>query len=154
MKKILCGVSAIIILITIWLISYDNGLKYDVGKDTIKAFGDGMYQIYHHVYNGDSLKGLGNCKYHHSVIDKVEMYQEYDDDIYFIGIFNEYKVYCILNVETNQLKYYPCIEEGKPLGLVYADEMRQNNEVILLSDFDQFEESEKKNFDNLLSSLN
>lgn len=124
----------------------NNFAVYDSGKDTIETFGDGTYQLLHQVKNKVNVKNLTNCKYNQCVMTEVNQWQEFDDYIYFVGHYYEYETYCILDTNNNQLKYYIDLPKGEEINMVYSYDMQQNNELIFLSEFEDFSQSEKDNF--------
>lgn len=114
---------SIMIIILLFVTSCSsNTLKYDEWKDTILAFGDGTYQILHHKENNENINVLTNCKHNQCVLTKIDYYVTEKDFAYFVGNYYSKKVYCKLNIVTNELLYY-AEENDEEFVMVYLNDI-------------------------------
>lgn len=147
MKKII--IVCIIIIWCLCVVSCSNKTLYNEGKDTVKSYGDGRYQIMHQVNNNMPIQILMNCKYNQCMMSIINNYSEDGNNVYFIGNYNDTEVYCVLDKKTNYLKYYAKSANYDDMHIIYAYDMQSANELLLLDDFDSFSETEKQEFYNL-----
>lgn len=138
-----------IFVITIILSACSNGAN-NSWKDTEQIYGDGTYQMFHHTERGRAVSGIINKKYNQCVLNEVLSYYEYDNKLYFMGIFNEYEIYAIINLQNNIVKYYPKIDSNNDiLGMIHMDDMIKAGDLILINQFTEFTEDEQ----NILNQL-
>ena len=149
MKKVI--ISIILIIAVIIGVSYSANKKgYDVGRDTDTTFCNGTYQIFDHYVNGQPVKGLSHNKYHQCIVDKIEHYNEVENNIYIVGVFNSFSVYVIIDTKTTKLKFYPVIQKNDILGMTNLQEMVESGDVEYISEYNMFSEKEKKVFSDIL----
>ena len=146
---------AIIICLLIFLSACGNHLNPDwypngVGKDTVLSFGDGTYQVLHQNVDGDAKRVLTNTVYNQCVLTEVKNYVQNNEFIYFTGNYYSKKVYCKLNTETNLLLYFAEDNEEEFI-MVYLEKMQTNNQIKILSSYDEYSEFDKSIFDKIYS---
>ena len=145
----------IVLLVTISLFlsacgSGDRDLKYEIWKDTMEAFGNGNYQILHGYEDDEPTGNLHNCKHNREVMTMVDNYVEKDNYVYFVGYYYKQRVFCRLNVETNLLSYY-VKENGDEFFMAGIEKMIEDNQIELLSSFDDFSEKDRTEFESLIN---
>lgn len=144
MNKIWIMLIAVILLVT----ACSNDIKYEEGKDTVKSYGDGTYQIIHQAINDNSVEVLTNCKYNQCVITDIKKYKEDGDFVYFVGNYYNNGVVCKLNTTDNMLSYF-VEENNEELIMVYFDNMLGDNQIELYDSFDDFTSQDKKIFSDI-----
>lgn len=142
MKKIFVYLTVLILC----LLGCKNNLTYEQGKDTIQAYGDGTYQILHQKTDGQEHEILTNCKYNQCVLTEVDSYTSVDENVYFMGKYYTLKIWCKLSVNENLLLY--CIEdnEKEDFTMTYLNDMQTDNQIKLLSSYEDFSENDKRIF--------
>lgn len=151
MKKCLMSIMIIILLFVTSCSS--NTLKYDEWKDTILALGDGTYQILHQQEDSENIEMLTNCKHNQCVLTKIDCYIAEQEFAYFIGNYDGKKVYCKLNIATNELLYY-AEENDEEFVMVYLNDMLNDGQIKLLSSFDDYSETDKIKFAEMKNTNN
>lgn len=146
LKKIfVLYIAALIVFVS----ACNSGLKYEEGKDTVYAYGDGTYQVLHNNAGNQKLKQLMNCKHNQCVLTQIETYKNMDNAAYFIGKYYTQKVLCKLSVDNNCLYYY--VENGTDdeFIMVYLTDMQYDNQIVILSSFDEFSDEEREIFNGM-----
>ncbi len=131
-------------------VSACNGdLQYEEGKDTVCAYGNGTYQVLHHNDGKQEIKLLMNCKYNQCVLTQIDAYQNIENIAYFVGEYYTQKVWCKLSVDNNCLYYY--VENGADdeFIMVYLTDMQNDNQIVILSSFDEFSEEDREIFNGI-----
>lgn len=146
MKKLV----VLLVIASMFLGACGDGLEYGAWKDTMAAFGNGNYQIMHGNRNGEDINILYNCKHKQEVVTNVDNYLEKENYIFFVGHFREQKVFCKLNVETNLLSYY-VEENGDEFFMAGIEKLIEDNQIELLSSFDDFSEEDRAEFESLIN---
>lgn len=145
MKKVLF----LLLIIFLFLSACGNELEYDIWKDTMEAFGNGLYQIMHGYDGDEAIESLHNCKHNQCVITKINNYTEKGNYVYFVGHYHTQRVFCKLNIETNLLSYY-VEENGNEFIMVYVEKLLEDKQIELLSSFDDFSKEDKEEFEYLI----
>lgn len=125
-------------------------LKYEEGKDTVCVYGNGTYQVLHNNDGKQEIKTLMNCKYNQCVLTQISTYKNIDNTAYFIGKYYTQEAWCKLIADTNCLYYY--IEnnsDNDEFIMVYLDDMQNDNEIVILSSFDEFSEKDREIFNGM-----
>ena len=162
MKKIMS-----FLLIVMLTACGNNERTYDIGKDTVCAFGDGTYQIMHGYRDDEAVETLYNCKHDRCVIDKIDAYMQQNHYVYLIGEIettivyygdlntekeygnsNTEKVYAKLNTENNLLLYYT--ENLGDFNLRWFERVIEDQQIKLLSVYDEYSEDDQKIFENMM----
>ena len=146
MKKLV----VLLVIVSMFLGACGDGLDYSRGKDSKAAFGNGNYQILHGYRNNEEINTLYNCKHKQEVVTNVDNYVEKENYIFFLGHFRKQKVFCKLNVETNLLSYYP-EENGDEFFMAGIEKMIEDNQIELLSSFDDFSAEDRAEFERLIN---
>lgn len=133
-------------------VSACNGnLKYEEGKDTICSYGNGTYQVLHHDDGKQKLKLLMNCKYNQCVLTQIDAYKNVENDAYFVGKYYTQKVWCKLTADNNCLYYYVESDTDNELIMIYLNDMQNDNQIVILSSFDEFSKEDRRMFDSMQS---
>lgn len=149
MKKITI-IIIISVLICLWVFRpHDSKVKYDSWKDTVEAFGDGTYQILHQVVDTQELNQLSNVKHKQCVITDITNYTVVDNMGYFIGTYHDLEVYCVLDIDSDLLRYYVDKNDKEEFMMVYLNNMLRDRQIELIESYDNFTESER----NILEQL-
>ena len=127
-----------------------DGLDYSQGKDSKAAFGNGNYQILHGYRNNEEINTLYNCKHKQEVVTHVENYVEKENHVFFVGHFRKQKVFCKLNVENNLISYY-VEENGDEYFDIEFESVIEDNQIELLSSFEDFSEEDRAEFESLIN---
>ncbi len=146
MKKLV----VLLVIISMFLGACGDGLDYSQGKDSKAAFGNGNYQIMYGRRNGEDINILYNCKHNQEVMSNVDNYVEKENYIFFVGYFRKQKVFCKLNVETNLLSYY-AEENGEEFFMAGIEKLIEDNQIELLSSFEDFSEEDRAEFASLIN---
>lgn len=146
MRKIFALCIATLIM---FISACNSGLKYEEGKDTVCAYGDGTYQVLHHNDGNQELKQLMNCKHNQCVLTQIKAYKNMGNVAYFIGKYYTQKVWCKLSVDNNCLYYYVENSADDEFVMVYLTDMQNDNQIIILSSFDEFSEEEREIFNGI-----
>ena len=146
MKKLV----VLLVIISMFLGACGNGLDYSQGKDSKAAFGNGNYQILHGYRNNEEINTLYNCKHKQEVVTHVENYVEKENHVFFVGHFRKQKVFCKLNVENNLISYY-VEENGDEYFDIEFESVIEDNQIELLSSFDDFSEEDRLVFESLIN---
>ena len=146
MKKLV----VLLVIVSMFLGACGDGLDYSRGKDSKAAFGNGNYQILHGYRNNEEINTLYNCKHKQEVVTHVENYVEKENHVFFVGHFRKQKVFCKLNVETNLLSYY-VEENGDEFFMAGIEKLIEDNQIELLSSFDDFSEEDRLVFESLIN---
>ena len=146
MKKLV----VLLVIVSMFLGACGDGLDYSRGKDSKAAFGNGNYQILHGYRNNEEINTLYNCKHKQEVVTNVDSYAEKENYVFFSGHFRKQKVFCKLNVETNLLSYY-VEENGDEFFMTGIEKMIEDNQIELLSSFDDFSEEDRAEFEKLIN---
>lgn len=149
MKKLLFLFVAVFLLLS----GCGNDLEYEIWKDTVEAFGNGNYQILHGYRNDEKINTLYNCKHKQEVVTNIDNYVKSENYVFFAGHFHRQKVYCKLNVETNLLLYYAEENGDEYIAIEFVSEI-EDNQIKLLSSFDDFSKEDKEIFNSLMNQLN
>ena len=138
-----------IVTLIMFVSACNSGLKYEEGKDTVCTYGNGTYQVLHHNDGNQELQQLMDCKHNQCVLTQIEAYKNMDNVAYFIGRYYTKKVWCKLSVNSNCLYYY--IENGDDdkFIMVYLADMQSDNQIVILSSFDEFSEEEQEIFNSI-----
>lgn len=145
MKKILFILFALILCLS----GCKNNLIYEQGKDTVNAYGDGTYQILHQRIDAQEYKILSNCKYNQCVLTEIDSYKSVGDDAYFIGKYYTSRVWCRLSISENLLLYYIEDNEKEDFTMIYLNDMQADNQIKLLSSYEEFSENDRRIFEEL-----
>jgi hypothetical protein len=149
MKKIikvsfLCAVIFIIVFIVICRLISQN-YEYSIGRDTHKAFGNREYQILTYTsMDREKQYSLYNVKYNETIINKLNSYKAYGEYVYFCG--DDGDVYIRLNTHNNKILYY----RASGCDLIYIEEMRENDDIELVTSFGSIDEKDRLRFEKLL----
>ena len=146
MKKLV----VLLVIVSMFLGACGDGLDYSRGKDSKAAFGNGNYQIMHGHRNGEDINILYNCKHNQEVMSNVDNYVEKENYIFFVGHFRKQKVFCKLNVETNLLSYYAEENDDEYFDIEF-ESVIEDNQIELLSSFDDFSEEDRLVFESLIN---
>ena len=146
MKKLV----VLLVIVSMFLGACGDGLDYSRGKDSKAAFGNGNYQIMHGHRNGEDINILYNCKHKQEVMSNVENYVEKENHVFFVGHFRKQKVFCKLNVENNLISYY-VEENGDEYFDIEFESVIEDNQIELLSSFDDFSEEDRLVFESLIN---
>ena len=133
-------------------VSACNGdLKYEEGKDTVCAYGNGTYQVLHHNDSEQEIKLLMDCKHNQCVLTQIDSYKNIENVAYFIGKYYTQRVWCKLSIDNNCLYYY--VENGvdDEFIMVYLADMQNDNQIVILSSFDEFSEEDREIFNGIQS---
>lgn len=76
-------------------------------------------------------------------------WKKIDEKIYIIGLFYPYKVFVVINTNTNIARYYPIISSGEILGMTNINDLISSGTFEFLQSYDNFTNEEKKVFDSL-----
>ena len=139
--------TACLVSLLICISACTGDLKYGEGKDTVQAYGDGTYQILHHKDGDREVKQLMDCKHEQCVMTQIDAYTSIENSTYFVGKYYTKQVWCKLSVENNCLYYY--VENGADdaeFVMVYLADMKKDNQIVILSSFDEFSEEDQKVF--------
>lgn len=100
-----------------------DGIKYDQGKDSYKAFGDGEYQLLRYTsISGERELCLTNCRIHTSILNNVKQFSVDDAYGYFWGDCPFYEsqssqIYVLLKLDDNHISLiYDTPEDAKLIG--------------------------------------
>ncbi len=126
-----------------------SGLEYKEGKDTVYAYTNGTYQILHHNDGERETEVLMNCKYNQCVLTQIDAYQNTENEAYFIGKYYEHTVWCKLSLDDNCLYYYAENNVDDEFIMVYLVDMLKDNQIVMLSSFDEFSEEDREIFNNI-----
>ena len=137
-----------IVALILCLSACKSDYKYDIWKDTVCAYGDGTYQILHQSIDGDDGEELQNCKYNQCVLTEIDSYEETDDCVYFIGKYYSQDIWCKLYVDDNLLIYY-VKDNGDEFIMTYLSEMQEDNQIKILSKYEEFSEDDMGFFETL-----
>ena len=109
-------------------------LSYPEGRDTIRSFGNGRYQI----IKNNGTEQLANCKYHETLIPNLQSCTEKDGKVFFIGSNDSCRVFSVLYTGDNHLIYF--IENGTEYmhPLLCGTAMTENKEWTVLDSYDAF----------------
>ncbi len=146
MKKII----VMLVAFVIFAASCSHASKHEEWKDTVLSFGDGTYQVLHQSVDGDAKRVLTNTVYNQCVLTEVKNYVQNNEFIYFTGNYYSKKVYCKLNTETNLLLYFAEDNEEEFI-MVYLEKMQTNDQIKILSSYDEYSEFDKSIFDKIYS---
>ena len=149
MKKLV----VLLVIVSMFLGACGDGLDYSRGKDSKAAFGNGNYQILHGYRNNEEINTLYNCKHKQEVVTNIDNYVKSENYVFFAGHFHRQKVYCKLNVETNLLLYYAEENGDEYIAIEFVSEI-EDNQIKLLSSFDDFSKEDKEIFNSLMNQLN
>lgn len=145
-----------ILLVIVILSSCTNkyNIIYKPGKDTHMLFGDGTYQLLTSVTysdNGDvrnKMYGLFNSEYKIPVLFDVSDYKKEKEIVYFKGTDERYnQIFIILNIGSNSIKY--CNISGEDPQFTCANDLINENKLIIIKDFNEFSEEEKSYYYSL-----
>lgn len=64
-------------------------------------------------------------------------------------MFYPYKVFVVINTNTNIARYYPIISSGEILGMTNINDLISSGTFEFLQSYDNFTNEEKKVFDSL-----
>ena len=128
-----------------------GNLEYEEGKDTVCAYGNGTYQVLHHNDGEQEIKLLMDCKHNQCVLTQIDVYKDIENTAYFIGKYYTKKVWCKLSADNNCLFYYAENGFDDELIMVYLNEMQNDNQIVILSSFDDFTDEEKEIFKKMES---
>ena len=142
-----------LVLMTLCFVTFlyksPNDNKYTGWKDTHIVYGDGTYVSYHMVNNGKDVYGITNTKCNQSIVEEILDEKKIDEKIYIIGLFYPYKVFVVINTNTNIARYYPIISSGEILGMTNINDLISSGTFEFLQSYDNFTNEEKKVFDSL-----
>lgn len=100
-----------------------DGIKYDQGKDSYKAFGDGEYQLLRYTsISGERELCLTNCRIHTTVLNDVKQFSVDDAYGYFLGDCPFYEsqssqIYVLLRLDDNHISLiYDTPEDAELIG--------------------------------------
>ena len=123
-------------------------MEYEIWFDTKDYFGNGEYQIYN---NPSDSYALINMKYNVAVIDNVANYMKKNNKVFFKGyMYNssyigaETNIFSVLNTDDNKLKYYVVDGEYNDYLILHSEQLIEDNKLIIIDDFNDFEEDEQK----------
>ena len=106
MKRLLLIGFSIVLFISVFLIGCTHNksmlLKYPIGKDTIKAFGDARFQI---LKTNNDDKVLNDVEQNFVIESDVYNYIERDDSVYFYGKIG-FTMIDLKNIIIKQYKDY------------------------------------------------
>ena len=139
MKKKIILISIILVLI---LISCrQSNIKYPSGRDTVKSYGDGTFQIVGRDPSGVYYGGEGS-----PLISSVDRYYEHNDMVYIIGHDSHQAETIIYGIiDTNQNTIHVLFTEEVYL----ADRLLESPSIEFLQDFADFSENDKVIFEKL-----
>ncbi len=150
MRKIFLIITIISILIYLWMSnSYNDKIKYDSWKDTIESFGDGTYQVMHQVIDEKPIEQLTNIKHKQCVITDITRYKVINSTGYFMGKYHNLKVYAVLDIKNNLLKYCVDKSDNEDLMMVYLNKMLEDKQIELVESYSNFTELEQSIFEQL-----
>ena len=126
---------------------------YSDGRDTIKSWGDGSFQL----LKGQKSNCLSFEKYNTILLNNVEEYIENNEHIYLYGLDNKgytsnpqnYHVFVILNIQTNKFKLCAETQDEKPYYFTYDDEIIANGDGVIYSSLEMFSEEELSVFQSM-----
>lgn len=139
-----------IVALLVFVSACNSTLEYEEGKDTVYSYGNGIYQVLHHNDDGkQEIKLLMNCKYNQCVLTQIDAYENTENTAYFIGTYYTQKVWCKLSIDNNCLYYY--VEDGSndEFVMVYLADMQNDDQIVILSSFDEFSEEEQEIFNGI-----
>lgn len=156
-RKVLCMMKckSIIIILTILSVLLfcsacvdKTNSKYAEGKDTKESYGDGTYQL----LQQNSESALFDSRYHTTVVDQVSKIKSEDNFVYVIGNIRnpvteeKLKVFAVIDISKNQIKYCPQTDKYDDLPLSYANDMMKKKELILMTNYTDFNDKEQDVF--------
>ncbi len=134
---------------------FKNDVKYPEGKDTIKSFGDGTYQI-----SSGSNESLFNEEYGSCIIQRVEKVHETDNKVYIVGttihecivdgskVERGYQIYSVVELENNTMML--CVAKNDPsqpdLFIYRLDDMIDNCDINLIMNLADFSNEDLRVF--------
>ncbi len=127
----------------------NSKLEYEEGKDTVCAYGNGTYQILHHNDGSQETELLMDCKYNQCVLTQIDAYKNIENTAYFIGNYYTHKVWCKLSADNNCLYYYVENDADDEFIMVYLSDMQNDNQIVMLSSFDEFSEKDREIFNGI-----
>jgi len=130
-----------LIILILLLTSCNDGMKYDVGKDSIASYGDGTYQIIHQTIDNKTVEVLTNCKHNQCVMTEIEKYTEKAEYVYFMGSYHNKEVLCRLNIVNNMLSYF-AEDNGEELIMVYINNLIEDKQIEIYNSLNNFSEED------------
>ena len=156
MKKVIFWSICLLVIIGFAVICVlENEVKYPTGKDTIKSFGNGTYQI-----SSGSNESLFNEEYGSCIIEQVEKFRETGNKVYVVGttiheyiadgvkVERGYRIYSVIELEKNTMVL--CVTKNNPsqpdLFIYRLDDMIDNGDISLIKNLSDFSNEDLKVF--------
>ncbi len=122
--------------------------KYDIGKDTIKAFGDASFQLFETSSNNDNL--LLRMYPSHSIIEiDVKNYKVDDKTLYVYGRTG----YSVINLITNEVVQYQVFDDYSEDEMYYMSlqgiSYVENGYIKVIDSYEDFSEDQREVFEEL-----
>lgn len=154
MYRRLTGIIILLILLTSCDLSNDYisvGLeqKYDIGKDTIKAFGDASFQLFENSSNNDILF-LRKYPSQSTIEIDVKKYKVVDTTLYVYGRTG----YSVIDLKTDEVIQYQIFEEYTEDEIMYYKNSQEisfveNGYIKVIDSYEDFSEEERAVFEEL-----
>lgn len=136
-------VISIILIILIVMSSCRSDIKYSAGRDTIKLYGDGTFQIIGRNPPGVYYGGEGS-----PLISYVDLYYETDDMVYIVGHQwheEDIVIYGIIDTNENIIDVYFSEE------VYLADRLLESTAIVFLEDFSDFPEDDQEILNKMIN---
>lgn len=159
MKKFLVITVILLTVFGLWTYSCSRqNIQYPPGKDTIKSFGDGTFQICH------SINEILWCfKYQTCIIDKVEAVEEMGEKAYIVGSTIQgdcsddaqkeriYHIYTILNTVDNTMQFCAVSSDATAPDIFIhrLKEMVVNGDAVIYAQLTDFSEVDQYIFKSM-----
>ena len=137
MKRIIC----IVMVILIALSSCKTNIRYSSGRDTVKSYGDGTFQI-----GGRNPPGIFYAGEGSPLISHVDRYYESSDMVYILGHEEDREeniIYGIIDTKSNVIQVYFTED------IYLADRLLESPSIIFLKEFNEFTDNAQEIFNKM-----
>lgn len=142
-KKMLIIISILVVCVVSFLFSlYLNGknIKHESGKDTIKVYGDGTFQI---IGDKGALPILVDLERRTTLEDGIKKYKLLEDDLYVYGE----RGYTIVNIKSEVIRQ--CVIYTLNDRWEKNHRPKYGEKYIKLNSFEDFSQEEKEIFNSM-----